>query len=215
MTHGTMDSLSSPEHRASRLKALREMSGLSREAVKKKYGIARGTLQNWETARFGGLTVKGAQLVVKAFKSENIQCTPEWLLHGIGIAPQFSSKTPPQQKPHNIKLLTQELLYFRHHNSDSIDYTITDDSMLPFAPGTVVIGRQLFQESIEEALWHDCIINTMEHGILFRLLRPGNQLGVYHLYARNIHSHAPKLMLHNVDIISAAPITWIRHPDAE
>ena len=35
MTHGTMDSLSSPEHRANRLKALREMSGLSREAVKK------------------------------------------------------------------------------------------------------------------------------------------------------------------------------------
>ena len=54
----------------------------------------------------------------------------------------------------------------------------------------------------------------MEHGILFRLLRPGNQLGVYHLYVQ-YHSYAPKLMLHNVDIISAAPITWIRHPDAE
>ncbi|MGC6404507.1 MAG: helix-turn-helix domain-containing protein [Candidatus Comchoanobacterales bacterium] len=210
---GQCENLSSAEHRASRLKTLREMTGLSREAVKKKYGIARGTLQNWETARFGGLTVKGAHLVVKAFKAENIQCSPEWLLHGIGTAPSFNQKAPVKSIPNNIKTLTHELLYFRHQNSDTIDFTISDDSMLPYTRGTVIIGRQLYQENIEKALWQDCIINTIEHGILFRLLRPGNQIGVYNLYARNIHSHAPKLMLHNVEILSAAPICWLRHPD--
>ena len=122
MTHGTMDSLSSPEHRANRLKALREMSGLSREAVKKiwhckRYVTKLGNSPLWRPySKRRSTSRKGFQIY------ENIQCTPEWLLHGIGIAPQFSSKTPPQQKPHNIKLLTQELLYFRHHNSDSIDY---------------------------------------------------------------------------------------------
>ena len=38
------------------------MTHYSREAFAEKYQISQGTLQNWETARFGGLTEKGGAL---------------------------------------------------------------------------------------------------------------------------------------------------------
>ena len=47
--------------RAKRLIMLREMSELSRNTLYKRYNIATGTLQNWENARFGGLSEKGAK----------------------------------------------------------------------------------------------------------------------------------------------------------
>ena len=51
---------SSRSARAKRLKRLRKITTLSRKLFSEKYGISPGTLQNWETARFGGLTEKGA-----------------------------------------------------------------------------------------------------------------------------------------------------------
>ena len=59
MTNQAQDP-SGPQQRARRLHILREMTGLSRDKFQQRYGIARGTLQNWESARFGGLTVAGA-----------------------------------------------------------------------------------------------------------------------------------------------------------
>ena len=79
--------------RASRLKSLREMTGLSRNDFHKRYGIPRGTLQNWESARFGGLTMKGAKNIIRAFTAEGINCDIDWLLYGTGSSPKFTEST--------------------------------------------------------------------------------------------------------------------------
>ena len=42
-----------PQARAERLLTLREMTGLSRDLFQTRYGIARGTLQNWESTLRG------------------------------------------------------------------------------------------------------------------------------------------------------------------
>jgi len=78
------------KQRAVRLKCLREMTGLSRDLINKRYKIARGTLQNWESARFGGLTRKGAIIVVDAMNAEGVRVTLEWLLDGLGEKPKFA-----------------------------------------------------------------------------------------------------------------------------
>ena len=85
--------------RAKRLKSLREMTGLSRNDFHKRYGIPRGTLQNWESARFGGLTLKGARNIVIAFNAEGIKCDMDWLLHGTGPSPRFTDHTPKVPAP--------------------------------------------------------------------------------------------------------------------
>ena len=82
-------STSSKEMRAQRLKRLRKTSGLSRKDFSKKYNISPGTLQNWETARFGGLTEKGANLIISALKCEKIFCTFEWLMYQSGSGTKF------------------------------------------------------------------------------------------------------------------------------
>ena len=98
MTSKVIDQRSNSAERAIRLKTCREMTGLSRDMFNKRYGIPRGTIQNWETARFGGLTPKGAKNIVKAFHAEGIRVTADWLLHGLGNSPQFSDSLEDQIK---------------------------------------------------------------------------------------------------------------------
>lgn len=86
-TH-TSTSKNSRESRAKRLRRLRRLTKKSRKDFAVTYKISQGTLQNWETARFGGLTEKGANLVLNALKKEHIYCTFEWLMYGAGIGPQ-------------------------------------------------------------------------------------------------------------------------------
>jgi len=196
------------------------MTGLSREGFRIRYGVARGTLQNWETARFGGLTLKGAQSIIRYFKAESINCSLDWLLHGIGPSPRFdnslSSKYNPTIIQPTIPTLTQELLYFRQNNSHAIDHHLVDDSMMPrYQNGIIIAGIKNFQDKIDTTLWNDCIVQTLEYGTLFRFIRPGNTPGRYHLYSHNISSHASNLMLHDVEVISSARISWLRSPDPE
>ena len=74
------DKKTAAKQRATRLKTTREMTGLTRKKFQDRYGIPKGTLQNWESARFNGLTVKGANVIINAFLAEGINCSAEWLL---------------------------------------------------------------------------------------------------------------------------------------
>ena len=65
-----MDEESLQKSRANRLKRLRRMTGMSRKDFSTRYHISQGTLQNWETGRFGGLTEKGARVILRAFRQE-------------------------------------------------------------------------------------------------------------------------------------------------
>jgi DNA-binding transcriptional regulator YiaG len=215
--------LSHSLHRAKRLKRLRDMSGLSRDAIKKTHDIARGTLQNWETARFGGLTTKGAKIMIKVFNSEGIQTTIDWLLHGIGSEPKYTNsnathqlstinyiKTIPETEHNSI---SQELIYFRMKYSDVADSVITDDSMSPYyKEGDFIAGIKHYKNNLTKAIWKNCIIQTYEHGILIKYLRPSNQIGKYDLWSHNIKSSQNEIAKHGIEIISAAPIIWVRRP---
>ena len=170
-------------NRAKRLKSLRRLTGKSRREFAEKYGIPPGTLQNWEDARYGGLTEKGAKRVIKAFNAEGIFCTLEWLMHGIGANPQISDRlylsdsigggitgyaaptttvTSPQQvstpiPQQSFSTIVQELLLFRQLNPNTIDTVVVDDGMEPrFIVNEQVAGIQRFGD-LSSLIGLDCI----------------------------------------------------------
>jgi DNA-binding transcriptional regulator YiaG len=213
---------SSSPQRAKRLLILREMTGLSRDKFQQRYGIARGTLQNWESARFGGLTVKGARTILIALQAEGIQADIQWLLHGIGPAPcitQASGITQTSSQlthlpPKEIQAIAEELLTFRrHHTEEVIDYVIPDNCMEPvYKGGDYVAGLRRYRTQIEQVVGLNCIAQTKEHGTLLRHIKQGEEIGCYHLYSLNLHGRTNRPCLYNVELISAAPVIWHRRP---
>ncbi len=206
------------QERAVRLKCLREMTGLSRDMINSRYNIARGTLQNWESARFGGLTDKGAEASVKAMRAEGIDVTIEWLLHGLGQPPKFSPKLSHAlnydksitDQP-GYEKATQELMSFKKGNSNAIDFIVADDSMEPkFYIGDIVAGNKHYLDAIESTIGQNCIVQTSIYGTLIRQIRQGDEPGKYHLFALNWQSEVTRPIMYNVEILSAAPIIWTR-----
>lgn len=215
---------SNADARAKRLKSLREMTGLSRDMIKKRYGIARGTLQNWESARFGGLTEKGARIIIRALKAEGVTCQLQWLLYGVGPEPLFANQALPSSNapaPEVFDIseaelddITAELLCFRQNNPDCIDLVVADDGMLPhYRVGDFVAGNRYYRDEINKVVGQVCILQTQEHGMLLRHLKNGDEPGQYHLLATNATGNARQPALYNVDVISAAPVIWLRRPD--
>ena len=214
-----------PKERAKRLKSLREMTGLSRESFKKRYDIPRGTIQNWETARFGGLTTKGAHLIIRAMNAEGIQCNIGWLLYGVGPTPSYMSNpdnsilfnlegTNGTSKEHTN--VTKELLTLKNQNQDTIDFVINDDSMAPqFQKGDYVAGIRQFKEHIQHLVGQLCIIQTPEHGTLFRKLKKSSNgsLNTFNLLSLNPETSVSEPCLYNCEVITAAPVLWHRRPE--
>jgi len=211
--------------RAMRLLCVREMSGLSRDKIQHRYGIARGTLQNWESARFGGLTVKGARAMIKAYLAEGIICDLEWLLHGIGGGPTYkkneSALTTQGVSTHarmrdpvisaDKANIAQEILYFRNNNPNAIDMVVQDDSMAPYlSQGDYVAGFKVYQDGIERLVGKHCIVQTAEHGLMVRLLTPSAVLNRYCLQARNVFTEKSPYIA-DCEILFAAEVVWVRN----
>lgn len=218
----------SAKTRAMRLKSLREMTGLSRNDFHKRYGIPRGTLQNWESARFGGLTIKGAKNIIRAFTAEGISCEVDWLLHGTGNGPRFTEHTQNHRnnelKKHNdvnehifeaeTSVITKEILLFRQNHNNAIDIVVADDGMKPlWSPGDYIAGVKRYQDDIQSTLGQYCIIQTHEYGNLFRKISQGDDENLYNLSIINHHSKIKKPVLYNIPVISSAPVIWTRKID--
>lgn len=221
-----LDQKSTPEARGKRLKSLRMMAGLSRKALEDKYDVSASTMQSWEDAKAGGLTEKGARRAIEVFRQEGIRCTVDWLLYGIGLPPQLSDKLFQQQiqlqealenraEITEERAIVNELLAFRQHNPDAVEYIIPDDGMLPFyQKGDYVAGKRRYNSTISSVIGRDCIIETKENEVLLRRLKAGSQPGVYTLICLNSDTNVSEYALHDREILSAAPVIWLRRKDA-
>ena len=212
------------DERGIRLRQVRKLAGLTRKILKEKYGISANTLQNWEAGKYGGLTVKGAQRMVLAFKQAGIQCTIPWLLHGTGTKPSVIDTVHTQINEPAAEYLVapkneesaifNELLVFRSHYDDTIDLLLPDDTMAPhFLAGDFVAGRRRYGSKIAEVVGRDCIVETTSGEIYLRRVRSGRQENRYTLACSNIHSEISLLMLYDIELYSAAPVIWHRRKD--
>ena len=223
------------EIRGQRVKYIREtILGLSRNKFSQRHKdleLTVSTLQNWEDARYGGLTEKGGRKLIEAFAREGVQCSLQWLLFGTGEA-------PPEARDFNLVIenitakqavqiladtgnksltdeesIAKELRYFRELHVDAIDAIVSDDGLSPyFEPGDCVAGIRLNGQDIRKAIGLPCIIQTQLGQVLVRKLEAGSQMGYYTLLCTNPHTQVKDIKATEVKLFSAAPIVWLRKP---
>jgi transcriptional regulator with XRE-family HTH domain len=202
--------------RGQRVRVIRLALRLSRPAMEQKYKISRGTLQNWEDARFGGLGERGALRLIKAYAQEGLHCTVEWFLYGIGADPLVKWRAQNKQEqtaaPKTIsKEIQAELTYFHQQNNNAIDTIMPDASMEPrIYANDLVAGLRYFSHDIEKAIGKDCIIQTQQGDTFVRRLDSGNEKRGYTLSCPYTGDKTLFPDIKQVAIFSAAPIIWIR-----
>lgn len=219
------DLKSTKETRAKRLKVVRQMTGLTRQAFASKYGISFSNFQNWEGPRYGGLTEHGAEKVLAGCHAEGVEATLEWLMHGIEPGPHITEKfyrknnlalpkneVVIQSENTELELITNELLLFkRNYQQQVLDMMVNDDGMYPqYKIGDYVAGRIFSGKNLMKLLNLDCIIRLMDDTLVFRNLRHGSSETRFNLVCSNINTSVKKPVLYDVAIVSAAPVTWVR-----
>lgn len=214
------NSIEQKKLRAARLMKLRKMTHLSRKDFAEKHKMSPGTLQNWETARFGGLTEKGAQKMMQNISQEGIFCSFEWLMYGIGNSPVISQHNSSSVKDENkesrnpLDTIKREIELFRKNNPNSIIYKVKDDSMEPYhAEGQILAGSKRMGKELIETVNKICIIELDQETTLLRYVKKGTQANTFNLISLNKDTESKHSFLNNVYILSAAPITWIRNKE--
>ena len=205
--------------RAERLKKLRKMTHLSRKAFSNKHSISQGTLQNWETARFGGLTEKGAHIMIESLRMENLYCSFEWLMYGVGNSPIIDSEAIklPIAKPstHNqTDIIKEELKLFTSQKQQTKHFYVTDDAMTPlYMPGTTLAGKTRLGKDICSVVNKVCIVETSNHTTLLRYIRKGTEHNRFDLISLNNKTRVEQAFILNTELVSATPISWVRTED--
>ncbi len=220
MINDTIENQSSPELRAKRVRRLRNMANLSRQGMCENENIKFDTLVGWEVARHGGLTEKGAIKVINRVKTEGVSCTLDWLLHGIGAGPVITSNFIEIQESltkrtqfldDEDKQMTEELLFFKQHNLDTIELRVADDGMSPFYnQSDYVAGIKRYQDQLPSLIGLDCIVQPIDGELIFRRVLAGSQENAYHLVCININAKLRDIISSNVLLAYAAPVIWHR-----
>lgn len=205
------------KERADRLRYLREeVLRLSRAEMEQKLNISESSLENWEYARFSGITERGAKKIQEACKKVGIDCTVQWLMYGIGLRPtspflQHLNKALGISSINEAEIIAQELNTFHQLNIGGIDTIINDNGMLPcFMPGDYVAGIQLFNNDIEQAIDKPCIVKTIDGKVFVRLVKKQTDSKSYSLVCSNSDTSVEPIVLNDVTLLSAAPVIWIR-----
>lgn len=213
-----IDPKSSPEARAERLRKVRNMANLSREAMCAHDNLNINTYKGWEIARYGGLPVDGAERVVARVAQEGVVCTVDWLLHEIGVGPHvvpdYQKAQHDQQQPTTIvqlnneeQLIINELLLFRKQFSNTINFEVEDDGVSPlYQRGDIVAGIKRHSDRIHEVVGQVCIVQTQDGKTLVRHVREGELPGKYTLTCTNLNTSVKKPIMYDVTLASAAPI---------
>ena len=214
----------SPEAKANRLIQLRTLAKLSRKDVAQMANIAFSTYKGWENGRFGGIPQKRAVLLINAYQNEGISSSASWLMSGAG-------EPPEKLRHHQIKHLKDaitapasisfenmeelkikaELEFFCNNNKwETISITVPDDAMTPyFFQEDLVAGIKIPQENFTAAIGLNCLVRTKGNKILLRLVQEGCKENHFTLLCSNTNTKT-QFVLHNVELIDIAPVTWVR-----
>lgn len=220
----TKHELSSPDARAARLKRLRNMANLSKKDLCEQGEININTLIGWEVGRYGGLPLKGAEKVLAVLSKSGVQCSTEWLMHGIGKGPSLLTdfELATQESMGNTERVStdkeeqkiiEELLAFKNHYKNTADLVVSDDGMNPlYLPGDYVAGIKRFKNDIETIVGFNCIVRLEDGTMLLRRLRKGSKPSLHSLFCIN-NETSSEPNLNNVALVSAAPVIWFRRKD--
>jgi len=221
------------EERAQRARLVRRMTGLTRVALAKKYGVSSANFQNWEGPRYGGLTEKAAMKLVAICSNEGIEISVEWLMYGSGAPPTIMPPAhyrnlqlketekvyavvpstgqeinPHEKRSMELAKIAQELEVFKqNYEHDVLVTVVTDKVMEPYYKlGDYIAGKR--HTNISAFLQSECIVEMADRKLVVRVLQPGNEEHKYNLAGYNTVAQAT--VMRNVKILSVAPVMWIR-----
>lgn len=205
------DDLSTPEARAARLRRLRNMANLSRQAMCQADDLNTNTYKGWEIARYGGLPVDGAERVVKRVSQENVICSTDWLLYGKGPEPYIlPSPAQAANLPDEKQCILQEVMLFQSLHAEAVYCEICDDAMIAqYAIGDYVAGIRHYGSDIISLASQPCIVQTNYGETMVRCLRKDQEDNRFMLYCIHPNTTVPYPTLYNIELAFAAPI--IRH----
>lgn len=221
-THLVKDgSLASAQAKGERVKRIRHLANLSREALCAESEVNLATLISWEVGRFGGLSQKGALRVIARVAKEGVFCTPEWLLYEVGAGPQVMADFKKLSQVDTVSfpvsdldesaVIVEELMLFRQLNKHAIDYIVDDEAMLPFYNiGDYVGGTKRTGEKIKDLVNLDCIVQTKDGRLVMRRLQAGPKEHTYNLVGINLQAKAATAIIYDVELHAAAPVIWHR-----
>jgi transcriptional regulator with XRE-family HTH domain len=196
---------------ASRIRFVRSLTKLSREAFEEKYGINRNTLKSWELG-INTLTEKSAKGLSDAINEEGFSCSPQWLIFGQGSMPRSLTEADDELLLNDINQQSKiiyEADYFKKNNPNSIINIITDESMQPnYNPGDYVGGIKInFEKNLIGIIGSSCIIILQSEIVLVRkLLRGKNE----HILLCPINIQYEADIIKKEDILCIASIIWHR-----
>lgn len=209
----------SPNERGNRIKILREeIMRLSRKLFSERYGIPAGTLQKWEDGIGNGINNHAAEKISVIFQAAGINCHPEWILYGVGAPPDMPSHpsitettTKQSHRIDELTLISHELQFFYRLHPNALDAIVKDDLMQPYLKqGDYVAGPRYFKDKISTLLHCHCIIQTEDGEILVRKINHVSDQNLYTLTCTHPKKNKPSTHMENINIVSAAPIVWIR-----
>ena len=110
----------------------------------------------------------------------------------------------------------EELLLFRTHYPNAMDFIVSDDGMEPdYKIGEYVAGSSRYHQQIEHLVGLDCIVKTMEGEVFLRHIKKRGEDGRYTLACINSKTTVEKPILYDVELFSAAPVIWTRRKDPQ
>lgn len=210
------------KERAERLRRLRNLANLSRKALCDGAQININTYIGYEVVRYGGLTKKGAEKVIRYLGTKGVYTTMEWLMYNHGPAPQVITDDMPDIEgdsfyqnefdcSQEVQKIAEEVYLFHKHYKSAIDCRIDDDGMSPkYDPGDYAAGILYSGSHINDLVGLDCIIKTSAGQLLVRGLRHGRKKGHYTLICNNPKTTVNHPVMYDVKLASAAYILWHR-----
>lgn len=196
---------------ADRVRFVRSLTKLSREAFEDKYGINRNTLKSWELG-VNTLTEKSAKTLSDAINQEGFSCSPQWLIFGQGVEPRPLSEKEDGLLLDEINQQTKviyEADYFKKNNKNSIVCMISDKSMYPeFKPGDYVGGINLeLVKNLNQFIGSLCIVTLKNETITTRRIILGKN---EHVILCPINMQYEADIVKHKDIFAIASIIWHR-----
>ncbi|MCK4608623.1 MAG: hypothetical protein KAT71_04000 [Gammaproteobacteria bacterium] len=199
-----------------RLKYLREFAHLDRNEAGHLARVAHDTYKDWENNKTN-LTTTRAYWLIDALQAYGIDCSIEWLLTGELDPPQkdstFFIKNPIKinlKDEKKQKQIQEEYSLFCRHNPCATHLVVADNAMLPtYEPEDIVAGIQYPPKKIENLIGQNCIVTLKNNEVMLRNLQASSTENCYTLLATNTQSSSA-LIVHNAELISAAPVIWLR-----
>ena len=211
---------SSAKERGKRLRLVRKMSSLTLDELSSKHDFGVSTIKYWECAKNQGLSSKGAKKIIAAMQVEGVQCSYMWLMHGVGLPPQFLCVHYNQDLKVNLdisqvayeeeKSIEHEITLFCDKIINAIALTIFDDGMEPIhAVSDSVGGKRLYGDDLEKVIGKDCIVEMEDNQLLCRRVAQGDAPDNFNLYCINPNTVANPPHVYGVKLLSAAPISRV------